>query len=204
MISVEVDIIELYNLRDILSCLTNDTAMQPFQLKIDINFSKEDIVNVEEQLRIYDLLANTVDLIHTSADVMSVVITPTSQTVQLCSEIVKLVATEQLRPTIIFKPATTDIISDFMKKCVQCPMSIKADLTELKSITRTIPCISLIDSAVKEYHTQLRTDYHEVELIIRKPTTFGTFDGIGPLATDKIVARYGTDFPFKVTIVDEN
>ena len=137
-----------------------------------------------------------------SADATSVEITPTPETLQLCSEIVKLVATEQLRPTIIFNPATTVGISDFMYNCVQCPMSIKADLTELSSSVGTIPHMSIIDSAVKQYHGQLRTNYHEVELIIRKPTMFGAFDA--DTISDRIMKKYGTEFPFKVTVVANN
>ena len=152
IISVEVDISELHNLNDILSCLTCDDHAEKFQLKIDINFTIQDDVSTAEQMRIYSVLANSVDMIHKSADATSVEITPTPETLQLCSEIVKLVATEQLRPTIIFNPATTDVISDFMRNCVHCPMSIKADLTELSSAVGTIPHMSIIDSAVKQYH----------------------------------------------------
>ena len=199
MISVEVDISELHNLNDILSCLTCDDHAEPFQLKIDINFTIQYDVSTEE---IYSVLANSVDMIHKSADATSVEITPTPETLQLCSEIVKLVATEQLRPTIIFNPATTVGISDFMYNCVQCPMSIKADLTELSSSVGTIPHMSIIDSAVKQYHSQLRTNYHEVELIIRKPTMFGAFDA--DTISDRIMKKYGTEFPFKVTVVANN
>ena len=199
MISVEVDISELHNLNDILSCLTCDDHAEPFQLKIDINFTIQYDVSTEE---IYSVLANSVDMIHKSADATSVEITPTPETLQLCSEIVKLVATEQLRPTIIFNPATTDVISDFMRNCVHCPMSIKADLTELSSAVGTIPYMSIIDSVVKEYHSKLRTNYHEVELIIRKPTMFGAFDA--DTISDRIMKKYGTEFPFKVTVVANN
>ena len=77
MISVEVDISELHNLNDILSCLTCDDHAEPFQLKIDINFTIQYDVSTEE---IYSVLANSVDMIHKSADATSVEITPTPET----------------------------------------------------------------------------------------------------------------------------